>query len=60
MKKHYISPKVEFTRIDLQDIICASRFGPNSEGIGFGGEEGDEEIYRPSSSRRMWEEWERN
>lgn len=57
MKKKYIKPQSRVVYIDSQDIICQSPFGPDSEGIPFEGEGGDEEIYRPSSARSMWEEW---
>lgn len=59
MKKEYNKPLIRVVHIDQQDIICQSPFGPNSEGIPFEGEGGDEEIYRPSPTRfrGIWDPW---
>lgn len=57
MKKTYTKPLIRVIHIDQQDKICTSPYGPNSEGIPFEGEGGDEEIYHPSRARGMWDEW---
>ncbi|MBQ0021046.1 MAG: hypothetical protein KBT39_11075 [Bacteroidales bacterium] len=57
MKKEYIKPMSRIFHSDHQDIICQSPYGPNSEGIPFEGEGGDEEIYCPSRAKGLWYEW---
>lgn len=54
MKKNYIPPQIDVVLFDMQNIVCTSPLGPNGEGIEFGGEEGDEEIYHPSNARGIW------
>lgn len=57
MKKSYSAPTIQLRRITHRDMIVTSEpFGPNGEGIDFGGEGGDEmPAPRPSSSRSGWD-----
>lgn len=48
MKKLYKKPFVRVAHIAQQEMICTSPYGPDSEGIPFEGEGGDEEIYHPA------------
>lgn len=60
MKKQYKSPQLRVVNLEQTDIICTSNpYGPNSEIIPVGGEEGDEQVAPPPPSRvrGMWNEW---
>lgn len=60
MKKQYESPRLLCRRTIFCDMIVTSNFGPNGEGIDFGGDGQDEEIApHPSLSRGDWDDYNR-
>ncbi len=58
MKKNYIAPSVEITKVALQQMVTASDgFTTNQEGLGGYGGVDEEGKVTPSSRRRnLWED----
>ena len=57
MKKNYIAPSMEIAEIELQQMVAASGFTTNQEGLGgLGGTDTDGSM-TPSSRRRGGSVW---